>query len=1122
MAHSGILPHAHTPLLDDTLDSAVDYKGRPARRCSSGRWRSACFIIGVEVAERFAYYGIESNLINYLTGRLGQSMATAAQNVNTWSGTASMLPLLGAFVADSYVGRYPTIVIASLLYILGLGLLTVSAVLPSFNPSHCQTDKEISSCSPPMLQVILFFFALYLVAVGQGGHKPCVQAFGADQFDGKNPEESKAKSSFFNWWYFCMSGGILINSSILNYIQDNLNWGLGFGIPCTTMVAALFVFLLGTKTYRYSVKGDEKNPFLKIGWVFVAAIKNWHTTDSSLTDEEVAHGTWPHQCSHKFKFLNKALLAPDGSKEDGKVCSVSDVEEAKSVLRLFPIWASCLAFAIVFAQPPTFFTKQGVTMDRSIGSGFKVPAASLQCFISLSILLFVPIYDRILVPTARVLTRKPSGITMLQRIGTGMLLSVIAMVFAALVEVQRLKTAEQYGLVDIPYATVPMAVWWLIPQYVIFGVAQVFTMVGLQEFFYDEVPNELRSVGLSLYLSIFGVGSFLSSFLISVINKTTGGDGQTSWFNDNLNQAHLDYFYWLLAGLTMPHSGILPHAHTPLLDDTLNSAVDYKGRPARRCSSGRWRSACFIIGVEVAERFAFYGIESNLINYLTGRLGQSMATAAQNVNTWFGTANMLPLLGAFAADSYVGRYPTIVIASLLYILGLGLLTVSAVLPSFNPSHCRADKEISSCSPPMLQVILFFFALYLAAVGQGGHKPCVQAFGADQFDGQNPEESKAKSSFFNWWYFCMNGGILISSSILSYIQDSLNWGLGFGIPCTAMVGALFVFLLSTKTYRYSVKGNEKSPFVRISQVFVAAIKNWHTTDSSLTDEEVACGTRPRQCSHKFKFLNKALLAPGSSKEDGKVCSVSDVEEAKSVLRLFPIWASCLVFAILIAQPPTFFTKQGVTMDRSFGSGFKVPAASLQCFISFSILLFVPIYDRILVPIARVLTRKPSGITMLQRIGTGMFLSIIAMVFAALVEVQRLKTAEQYGLVDMPNATIPMAVWWLIPQYVIFGVAQVFTMVGLQEFFYDEVPNELRSVGLSLYLSIFGVGSFLSSFLISVINKTTGGDGQTSWFNDNLNQAHLDYFYWLLAGLSTVGFSTYLYSARSYIYNSTSTA
>ncbi|RVW95717.1 Protein NRT1/ PTR family 5.10 [Vitis vinifera] len=337
--------------------------------------------------------------------------------------------------------------------------------------------------------------------------------------------------------------------------------------------------------------------------------------------------------------------------------------------------------------------------------------------------------------------------------------------------------------------------------------------------------------------------------------------------------------------------------------------------------------------------------------------------------------------------------------------GLGLLTMSAVLSSHNPSECQNTRKIMSCPPPQCQVIFLFLSLYLVAVAEGGHKPCTQAFGADQFDGRDSEEGKAKSSYFNWLNFCVGISLSVSMLTLSYIQDKLSWVLGFGIPCILMVVALLLFLLGTNTYRYSVKREDKNPFVRISKVFVEAARNWRLNPSSeKAIEEGAQGTLSHQCSHEFNFLNKALLGTKFSEEDGKACIVNEVEEAKAVLRLFPIWSTCLIYAMVLAQSSTFFTEQGMTMDRSIGSGFDIPSSSLKSFLTITVVLFIPIYDLVFVPIATVFTRKPSGITMLQRIGIGMFLSTISIAIAALVEMKRLKIAQEHGLVDMPNATV----------------------------------------------------------------------------------------------------------------------
>ncbi|KAL0439115.1 UNVERIFIED_CONTAM: protein NRT1/ PTR FAMILY 5.10, partial [Sesamum latifolium] len=518
----------------------------------------------------------------------------------------------------------------------------------------------------------------------------------------------------------------------------------------------------------------------------------------------------------------------------------------------------------------------------------------------------------------------------------------------------------------------------------------------------------------------------------------------------------------------------ISESEIPLLNDdddvVVPDSVDFKGRPAVRAKSGCWKSSPFIIGGGVAERLAYYGISSNLVSYLSGPLGQPTATAAAELNAWFGTSSLLPILGGFVADSFTGRFRMIIISCVLYISGLSFLTLSALLSSTS-SRCKPAANSLGCSPPEFQIVFFFFSLYLVAFAQGGLTPCLQAFGADQFDDEDEYECKAKSSFFNWWTCLYAGGILVPLFILTYIQENVSWVLGFGIPAVVMLLALLLFLSGSGTYRFRVNTHAKNPFLRIYRVFIKAAKNWEAAAPvAISIEEEAQGVLPQK-SAQFRFLDKALLAPDGS-IDEKICSVTDVEDAKSLLRLAPICVS-----------------------------YPSPLLSLV------------LYDRAFVPVARAITNKPSGISMLQRIGTGLLLSSTSIVIAAFVERKRLALAREYGLVDMPNATIPMSVWWLAPQYVLSAASDVFAMVGLQEFFYDQVPSELKSIGLAMYLSILGVGSLLSSFLVSSIQKLTSRNGQDGWFANNLNRAHLDYFYLLLAGISAAGFAVFVCFNRS---------
>ncbi|XP_057419630.1 protein NRT1/ PTR FAMILY 8.3-like isoform X3 [Lotus japonicus] len=444
-----------------------------------------------------------------------------------------------------------------------------------------------------------------------------------------------------------------------------------------------------------------------------------------------------------------------------------------------------------------------------------------------------------------------------------------------------------------------------------------------------------------------------------------------------------------------------------------------------------------------------------------------------------------------------------------------------LFPSLNPAEC-----LGSVCPPATpaQYAVFFFGLYLIALGTGGIKPCISSFGADQFDDTDPREKVKKGSFFNWFYFCINIGAIVSSTFVVWVQENRGWGLGFGIPALFMALAIGSFFIGTPLYRFQKPGG--SPVTRMCQVVVASFLKRNVVvpeDSRLLfeipDKSSAIeGSRKLEHSDELRCLDKAAVVSDAERKSGnysnlwRLCTVTQVEELKILIRMFPVWATGIVFSAVYAQLSTLFVEQGTMMNRSIGS-FNIPPASLSCFSLISVIFWVPVYDRIIVPVARKFTGKEKGFSELQRMGIGLFVSVLCMSAAAIVENTRLRLARELDIVDKPVA-VPISILLLVPQYLLFGAAEVFTCVGQIEFFYDQSPDAMRSLCTALPLLTVSLGNYLSSFILTIVTYFTTQGGNPGWIPDNLNNGHLDYFFWLLAGLSFLNMLVYIAAAKRY--------
>lgn len=242
---------------------------------------------------------------------------------------------------------------------------------------------------------------------------------------------------------------------------------------------------------------------------------------------------------------------------------------------------------------------------------------------------------------------------------------------------------------------------------------------------------------------------------------------------------------------------------------------------------------------------------------------------------------------------------------------------------------------------------------------------------------------------------------------------------------------------------------------------------------------------------------------------RLSTVTEVEETKLVLSMVPIWVSALPFGVCVAQVSTFFIKQAAVMDRHLAPRFELPPASIYGIAALGMIVAVAAYDKALEPALRRATGRERGVSILQRIGVGMAFSVLAMAVAAAVERRRLASPR-------PAA---MSVLWLAPQFTLMGFGDGFALVGLQEYFYDQAPDGMRSLGIGVYLSVVGAGSFLSSLLITAADRASARGGRRhSWFAGDLDRSRLDLFYWLLACMSAANLCWYVFVATRYSYKS----
>ncbi|XP_054069171.1 solute carrier family 15 member 1 isoform X1 [Rissa tridactyla] len=385
-------------------------------------------------------------------------------------------------------------------------------------------------------------------------------------------------------------------------------------------------------------------------------------------------------------------------------------------------------------------------------------------------------------------------------------------------------------------------------------------------------------------------------------------------------------------------------------------------------------SIFFIIINEFCERFSYYGMRAVLVLYFKYFLQWDDNLSTAIYHTFVALCYLTPILGAIVADSWLGKFKTIVSLSIVYTIGQAVMAVSSINDLTDQTQDGSPDNIP------VHIALSMIGLILIALGTGGIKPCVSAFGGDQFE---EDQDKQRSRFFSIFYLSINAGSLLSTIITPILRaqecgihsKQRCYPLAFGVPAALMAISLVVFIAGSRMYKKAKpQGNI---MVQVSKCIGFAIKN-----------------RFRHRSKEFP-KREHWLDWASEKYDKRL-----IAQTKMVLKVLFLYIPLPMFWALFDQQGSRWTLQATTMDGNFGA-IQIQPDQMQTVNPILIIIMVPVVDAVVYPLIK---KCKINFTPLRKITVGMFLASLAFVAAALVQVQIDKTLPVFPSAEQSQIKI----------------------------------------------------------------------------------------------------------------------